>query len=65
MLILFEAPLKKSYEKQVDVLNPTERRRRRTSRSLLNFHFTHRKRRPRSGSRAVNRRRRRLFRRRS
>ena len=38
-------------------------RRRRTSRSLLNFHFTYRKRRPRSGSRAVNRRRRRLFRR--
>ena len=37
-------------------------RRRRTSRLLLNFHFTHRKRRPRSGSRAVNRRRRRLFR---
>ena len=27
MLIRSEAPLKKSYEKQVDVLNPTERRR--------------------------------------
>ena len=43
MLIRFDAPLKKSYEKEVDVLNHTERRRilsrrrRRTSRSLLTF----------------------------
>ena len=68
VLIRFDAPFRQKELRKRSRCPESHRtssnlsRRCRTSRSLLNFHFTYWKRRPRSGSRAVNSPCRRLFR---